>query len=419
APISISSLVSGAQYKFSVTAEYGSTAVSQTIVVYHVMPSASVNNQTMSSIPAQIKAPSKSYLELSLSETDFKLNKYAIAYKNFSSVNPTSYTTVTFGGGAVTQIVSQSSSVGYYTFGGSILMKNSIEYPNSIGGLGFFISSEGSKGYYIIIETTASAASRNRKSVRIVKFYGNNIINLKEVGTRTESTIEGIYGGRTYDIDIKVKVELQTVTIDAYINGYKITAVDTTSNNTTQGSLGLVEMLPVTNQIALICGRGTVAYDYIYGNTITEAQYNDSQYAINLYKGQFNNDLINTLYGDLIYTDINDEIDAKGNAVEEFGTVVREIAKASVKFDTRPSYPVLWSVGANTAVSLVGQKVSNFGAEAYVLNNSSSTVPLADDIGNSFFVYGNTLGSSGTLEYISNPVSEYVNVEPVIFESTW
>jgi hypothetical protein len=101
-------------------------------------------------------------------------------------------------------------------------MKNSIENANAIGGIGFFIDSYATKGYYIIIETTASAASKNRKAVRIVKFYGNNIVNLRETGTRTESTIEGIYGGRSYNIDVKVKVELKTVTIDAYVNGYKI-----------------------------------------------------------------------------------------------------------------------------------------------------------------------------------------------------
>lgn len=419
APIPISGLIAGSSYEFSVTAQYFSAAVSQTIVVYHTMPSAFSETQIISPIPTQLKTPSKSYLELSVSESNYKSNKYAVAYKGFSSVIPPTYSNVNFTGGTSVQSVKQSNSIEHYTFGGNILMKNSIESTNAIGGIGFFISPNASRGYYVIVETTSSAASFNRKAVRIVKFYGNNIINLRETGTRTESTIEGIYGGRSYDIDIKVKVELQTVTIDAYVNGYKITATDTTANNTSQGSLGLVQILEATNQVALICGRGTVAYDYVYANTITETQYNDSKYILNLYKGQFNNDLINTSFGDLIYTDVDDEIDKKGASVEEFGSVVREIIKTKVKFDTRPAYPVLWSTGANPNAVLLGTKVSNFGAESYVLNNASTTIPLQDDLGNALYVYGNSLGSSGTLEYVSNELAEYANPEPVIFESRW
>jgi hypothetical protein len=414
----ITGLTELALYKFIVEAYNGAT-VSQTRSIYHTMAGSSINSQMLSSVATTLKTPSKSYMELSVSDAEFKLNKYAITYRSFSSVVPPSYSNVNFTVGSKTQSVSQANSVAYYSFGGNVLMKNSIENINAMGGIGFFIDSYATKGYYILIETTSSAASKNRKAVRIVKFYGNNIVNLTETGTRTESTIEGIYGGRSYNIDVKVKVELKTVTITAYVNGYKISYTDSTENNTAVGSLGLVEMLKATNQVALLCGRGTVAYDYVYGNTIQKSQYDDAQYALNLYSGQFNNDLINTAFGDLIYTDVNDEIDSKGTAIDEFGTVVREIAKASIKFDTRPSYPVLWSTGANSSVSILGQKVSSFGAEAYVLNNSSSTVPLADDIGNSFFVYGNTLGSSGTLEYVNDPESEYTAVEPVIFESAW
>jgi hypothetical protein len=162
-----------------------------------------------------------------------------------------------------------------------------------------------------------------------------------------------------------------------------------------------------------------VAYDYVYGNTITKTNYDDADYKINLYQGQFNNDLIDTSFGDLVYIDTDDEIDKKGSMVDEFGTVVREIVKSNVKFDTRPSYPILWSTGANTNAVLVGTKVSNFGAEAYVLNNTSTTIPLQDDVGNALYVYGNTIGSSGTLEYVSNELAEYANPEPVIFESRW
>jgi hypothetical protein len=417
-PYTITGLAEGASYEFKVEA-YSGVTVSQARSAFHVMAGSSINGQVISPTPKTLNAPSKSYMELSVSESEFKANKYAVAYRSFTSVVPPTYSSVNYAGANVSQSVSEANSTAYYSFGGSIFMKNSIENTNAVGGIGFFITPEAARGYYIIIETTASAASFNRKAVRIVKFYGNQLFNLRESGVRTESTIEGIYGGRTYNIDVKVKVSLQSVTINAYINGYKITYTDSTTNNTVKGSTGLIESLQATDRVALLCGRGTVAYDYVYGNTITKTNYDDSAYKINLYQGQFNNDLINTSFGDLIYTDRDDEIDAKGTAIDEFGTVVREIVKSNIKFDTRPAYPVLWSTGANPNAVLLGTKVSSFGAEAYVLNNSSTTIPLQDDLGNALYVYGNSLGSSGTLEYVSNELAEYANPEPVIFESRW
>ena len=417
-PYTITGLTEGALYKITAEA-YLNATVSQTRSTFHTMAGSSINGQVISAIPKNLNAPSKSFMELSVSEAEFKSNKYAVAYRSFTSVIPPAYSSVSYAGAVLSDLVFQANSTGYYSFGGSISMKNSIDNTNAIGGIGFFITPEASKGYYIIVETTPSAGSFNRKSVRIVKFYGNQLFNLKESGIRTESTIEGIYGGRTYNIDVKVKVSLKSVTINAYINGYKITCTDSTANNTVAGSTGLVESLQATDRLALLCGRGTVAYDYVYGNTITKTNYDDAEYKINLYQGQFNNDLINTSFGDLVYTDRDDEIDKKGTSIDEFGTVVREIVKSSVKFDTRPAYPVLWSTGANTNAVILWTKLSSFGAESYVLNNSSTTIPLQDDLGNALFVYGNSLGSSGTLEYVSNELAEYANPEPVIFESKW
>jgi hypothetical protein len=415
-PCTVTGLEDGALYKFKIEAYDGLTVIGSAASI-HQMSFATINSQTFSKTPTTLKSASKSYMELSIPDSEFKKNRYAIAYREFDSITLPSYNYANFAGSAVSQSVIESASIKYYSFGASILMDNTIENPNNMGGLGFFINYEGTQGYYIIIESTSSAAAYNRKAVRIVKFYGNNIINLTEVGTRTESTIEGIYGGRRYNIDVKIKVELSTVTISAYINGYKITYKDQTKNNAS--GVALEQILAVTNKVGLLCGRGKVAFDYVYANTLQDNQYNDSEYVLNIYQGQFSNDLVNTSFGDLLYTDTVDEADKKPTSIDEFGTVVRELTKASVRFDTRPSYPISWSTGANTGTTIVGQKISNFGAEAYVLNNTSATIPLADNVGNSFYIYGNTLGQSGDLEYDTDLNSEYINIEPASFKSTW
>jgi hypothetical protein len=101
------------------------------------------------------------------------------------------------------------------------------------------------------------------------------------------------------------------------------------------------------------------------------------------------------------------------------GTVVREIYYVKTKLNARPAFPVLWSTGDNKAVNIIGQSVSNFNAEAYVLNNTSTTVPLSNGAEAGFFIYGNSIGQSGTLEYSTDDSAEYANKEPVIFESRW
>jgi hypothetical protein len=363
----------------------------------------------------------KSYLKLSNKESDFKLNKYKIDYRQFLSINNASYTNVSLAGSTNSELVPSVIGENYYSFGSSIFMQNSIEVTNAAGGIGFFIDPLSGNGYYLIIQTTTSAASNNAKSVQIVKFYNGNIILLKEIGTRTKSTIEGIYGGKQYDIDVKVKVIAQKVIITAYVNGYKITAEDINTKNTTKGSLGVIKILQSTNKVALICSRGTVAYDYVYAKSINDKQYDQSEYVLNIYKGRFSNDLINNTFGDLVYTDklSADEAVDKANSIDEFGTVVREIYKIKVKYNNRPSFPVSWGVGANTGVSILGQTISNFDASAYVLNNSSTVIPLADDIGNSFYLIGNDLGDSGELEYETELAVGSSNVEPLAFKSTW
>jgi hypothetical protein len=376
----------------------------------------SYGGQTVSSTRQDFKV-SKSYLQLAVTAAQYKNKQSAVFYRNFDSITiPTTKT--------VSQTNGNSYNTGYFSFGTSLIMKDTLENTLHAGGIGFFLNETGTSGYYIVMESTASASAiLDKKSVRIEKWVGSNKIPLKEVGTRTESNIEGIFGGRTYNIDVKVKIDNQTVIINAFINGYGITAVDTTYkiNNKVQIKSTI---LPPTKKIGLACTRGEVAFDYGYGYSITENQYNDRLSELNMYQGQFNNDLINASYGDLIYMANYqaDEIsmnNKKEIAIDEFGTVVREIIKKDVTFNKRPAYPVMWSTGINPFAKILGEKISNFGSQVFVMNNTSQTIPLSNGAEASFLLLGNSLGNSGDLEYSTDELNDYVNKEPAIFISSW
>lgn len=415
-PINVTNLLSGTAYKAVVIPSLNGVFDPRGRWEKRFNTLAQYGGQTVSSTRQEFKA-NKSYLQLAVTESQYNKKQSAIFYRNFDSVLIPSIKTTSPTNG-------NSYNTGYFSFGTSILMDNILENPNQSGGVGFFLNESGTSGYYLVIESTSSAAAiLDKKSVRIEKWVGSNKIQLKEVGTRTESTVEGIYGGRTYNLDIKVKIDNQTIIIDAFINGYRITATDSTYkiNNKIEPKSTI---LAPTKKIGLVCSRGQVAFDYAYASTLTKEQYDDRFLEVNIYQGQFSNDLINTSYGDLAYMAnyTQDEIslgNKKEVAIDEFGTVIREIIKADVTFSKRPSYPVKWSTGINPFAKILGQKISNFDSEVYVMNNTSTTIPLSNGAEASLVLWGNDLGDSGELIYETDDLNEYVTKQPVTFKSYW
>jgi hypothetical protein len=416
-PILVTGLTAGKYYKFTITALNGSQA--GTSVIYSQYKMSTVGNGTgiiAAGLDPKKITPGKSYYVISNNSKSGR--EYTISYRTFPAISLTAESLQAITGpDGVTDYVRQYGT-GYYSFGTSIIMDSIDTAPQQGAGLGFFVSNNGGTGYYILIESTASSAVASRKSVRVIKVNGKDVKVLSDSQRNTESTFEGVYGGRSYTIDAKVKVSGNDVTIIVYVNGFKIVATD---KNEYQLAKGLQQILKPTQTVALLCSKGTAAFDYIYGNRITQAKYDDSNYLVNIYQGQFSNDILNTSFGEIAY-DGNfeaDEVDRKGVALDEFGTVVREIVRVNTKFDSRPAYPIKWSTGDNKYAKVLGYKISNFGGEAYVLNNTSTTIPLADGDVSNFYIFGNSLGLSGTLEYTTSDASEYATKEPAIFESKW
>ena len=414
---SVTNLTEGALYSFTVTAyknsEYGNS-IGEIIRMNLTTFNGKVVGGGLS--PEKISS-SKGFLQITGPSVK---NQFAIATKEFSGITLPSSTTAPISSGYwyVDEAI-KSYGTRYYSFGTSLFFDSTTTKPKQGGGIGFFTNSEGTEGYYILLETTALSASQDRKTIRIVKCKGNKIYKLKDSQRTTTSTFEGLYGGVQYDIDIKVKVSSSQVYIVAYINGFRVSAVDEFGYNATTKITNYIAS--PTKNVSVFCSQGTVSFDYVYGLDIDKKIYEDSDYQYNFYKGQFSNDLINSLYGDLVYTGNygQDVYSTNKKSVEEFGTTVREITKATVRFPSRPSFPVKWGVGNNQLVSIISSKVSNFGAEAYVLNNSSITVPLSDNNQASFYIIGNTLAPSGQLEYSTDEAQTYTTKEPVIFESRW
>lgn len=364
-------------------------------------------------------AAAKSFLRMSNNSTSAK--EYSVAYRTFTAITLPTDTPSYAGLPSFIQESISSYSTSYYAFGTKMFMESIIDRTKQSAGFGFFVNGQGNDGYYILIDSTETAGAVNKKEVRICKVKGGDIRVLNDTQKNTVTSLNGVYGGRSYDIDVKVKVQLSSVKINVYINGFLITATDSTGVYEDENGKSTVnQMLKPTRTIALTCKYGEAIFDYVYGTDILQKTYEDSEFVSNMYRGSFSNDYLNTGFGDIIYNNsIEEDNAAKPVGLDEFGTSVREIRKVSLRYNSAPAYPIKFSTGLNTSVKMLGSRLSNFGGEAYVLNNSSALTPLNDEQSATFYLYGDTIAPSGTLEYNSDVLSEYINQEPVVFESSW
>jgi hypothetical protein len=418
-PFTVTGLKAGTAYRGVINAKLNSNS-GNSILFYFVMPKDSnfVSAGSNALDPSRATA-SKSFLRINNSSKNPK--SYKVAWKTFDGLSLGSYNTTTITVGTEQIPVRTYTSNTYYSFGTTMYLDAIIEKTRQSAGFGFFLDSLGTSGYYVSIDTTETAASENKKEVRILKVNGSDVRVLKDTQKNTVTSLNGVYGGRSYKIDVKVQVKQNSVAITAYINGFKISVVD--SNGTypaDDGKTFVNKILPPTKQIGVFAKSGQAIFDYVYGTDITKAQYDNSNYSKDIYNGLFSNDFLDLSFGDIIYNQSVEEDNlAKPSAIDEFGTTVREIKKSQFIFNGGPSFPIKFSTGLNNNVKILGEKKSNFGGEVYVLNNSSALTPLSDQQSASFYIYGNTISPSGVLEYETDQIPEYVNQEPVIFDSKW
>lgn len=414
-PIVLTGLTAGAYYNFTVSAwknsQYGNAS---SYLAYKMSDASQLGGLAGTTIDPKKVTPGKSFYVLS----NYGKKQYTVSSRTFSSLVMPTGTSATYTGPEGVHDSYTNYAESYYTFGTSFILNSSTAYPFPGAALGFFAGINGSSGYFIFIEPLSSAYTNGRKSIRIARVDGKNVTVLTDTQKTNDTRLDAVYSAQSYAIDIKVKIKDDKVTIIAYINGFKIIATD---YNVYSSTTGFRKIVTPTDRLALAAFGGQVYFDYVYANKIDKERYDSDSYNTNIYQGQFSNDILNTSFGDIAY-DGNyaaDEINKKGVALDEFGTTVREILKVSTKFEQRPAYPVQWSTGDNKYATVLGYKISNFGGEAYVLNNTSTTIPLADGDVSSFFISGNSIGPSGQLEYLTDDTSQYAVKEPVVFESNW
>ncbi len=360
----------------------------------------------------------KSYLTIKGGkQTD---NKYSTAHRDFLAIQlgtqGVQYNQVTFGETSLQRPVRHYNTELFYSFGTSIIFEPNVTYPAQGAAIGFFVGENVESGYFVQVLPTKTAVAESSEPVTIFKLSRGKQKKKLNISTKgNTSSIAGVFAGKIYNVDVKVKIYEKTVTITAYVNGYKIEAIDTTSASATN------EILYPTQKVGLVGVSGVSLFDYCYAETINADQYDKDYQSLNFYNGQFSTDFVDTAYGNLLYNfnNLDVEMTQKQNSFDEFGTVVREIYYKKIRFGQAPAIPIKWSAGANRSIRILSQNYNQFGAEVLALNNTSIIVPISDQVVNSLAMIANTIDSSGPIEYSTANPSPYSQVQPITFESQW
>ena len=335
--------------------------------------------------PSGTKLVQKSLFQITSGSKPDEKNKYSVVVKNMNI----------------------NISGQHYNIGTGLFFKGTKDNTKAAGGIGFFTNSNGLDGYYIKLETTSNQTeSGSDRPLSIFKIKNGVVTPLKdsqEAGAN--KSLAYLAQGVSYKVDIRIRIENSVVVIDAFINNFRVSAVDST------------DTISPTANVALFSNVNSTFFDYVYSIPLSEQQYKDGIIG-SQYSGRFGSTTLDFLYGDKLSSGVNN-IGVAGGVIDEFGTVARELLKINIKYDARPAFPIIPSLGLNQFVELIGYRINSFGAEVYVLNNAGTFIPLDDSRFASFSVIGNTLVQPGQNEYLDKTINEFTVPEQVTFESTW
>ena len=293
----------------------------------------------------------------------------------------------------------------YFSFGTTMYFKPKASTTRQSGGMGILTDATSTNGYFIRVKTSQTAGLFGDE-FRIIKVKDgvtkvfNDNINLQR------DTI-GIQAGQSYKIDVFVKHTGSVVTINAYVNGYLIQAIDSTS------------VLAKSSRMSFFANLGSAYFDYAYALKITEKEFS-SPSLFDIYQSQFSKSIVNLAYGEFFANGIERVNSAtKEKYIEEFGSIAREIRYIKKRYDSAPSIPKFTYENLNSSVKVLYASLMPFQTEMYLINNSGMSTLVDSSLGTQINVIGNNLIKTAGIVYQDDQANKYASQEPIIFTSEW
>jgi hypothetical protein len=170
----VDSLTAQRKYKFTVQAKRN-TSYGNLLTTQIELASSTFNGKVIgTTLDPKNVGQGKSYLTIT-NNTKVK-DQFAVSSREFNAITlPTQTTQILTGTYSVDQAMRKNAE-SYFSFGTTVFME-SIKDSTPGAGLGFFVNTEATSGYFVVVESTSLASSQDRKSIRIIKTNGTKISN--------------------------------------------------------------------------------------------------------------------------------------------------------------------------------------------------------------------------------------------------
>ena len=293
----------------------------------------------------------------------------------------------------------------YFSFGTTMYFKPKASTTRQSGGMGIFTDATSTDGYFIRVKTSQTSGLFGDE-FRIIKIK-NGVTKVFNDNINLQKDTIGIQEGKAYKIDVFVKHTGSVVTINAYINGYLIQAIDSTS------------VIAKSSRMSFFANLGSSYFDYAYALKITEKEFS-SPSLFDIYESQFSKSIVNLAYGEFFAKGIERVNSAtKEKYIEEFGSIAREIRYIKKRYDSAPSIPKFTYENLNSSVKVLYASLMPFEAEMYLINNSGMSTLVDSSLGTQINVIGNNLIKTAGIIYQDDQANKYASQEPITFTAEW
>jgi len=141
----------------------------------------------------------------------------------------------------------------FFSFGTTMYFEPNYRTTRQSGGVGIFTNATSNTGYFIRAKTSQTAGLFGDE-FRIVKVVNGSVVKVFNDNINLQKDTIGIQEGKSYKVDIFAKHTGTAVTINAYINGFLIQAIDTSS------------VVAKSSRMSLFANLGSAFFDYAYAS---------------------------------------------------------------------------------------------------------------------------------------------------------
>ena len=299
-----------------------------------------------------------------------------------TSTDPSKNVSIAASSGGIAVLLDSTTNNGYYFEIAALSEDNLSTYSNSENIQNVF--------FYKVMRNASDATSDLSRAIPVKLWSGFADIKVDAGNFNRQAKVFAEANPTVYDLSVEYKLVGNSIKFYLYINNRLVAVVTDDSPLDVHDNVALFtrgaskcsfeNLFAMSKNYSSGQDISVVTADEVFGNIDLTRQSSLSKYALS--------GIIQSTY----LSGISSEDSPKYNVFyEEFGTIMREVAYYSIRYDK--AYPALYARLVPRITSMAGYTVSGFTADAYgakflVINNTDAPLPLKD--ANALTIHGIT-----------------------------